>query len=41
MEREPQPKGIMIYGLVVVLGLVAINILTAQNSVRAYLAWRR
>jgi hypothetical protein len=41
MEREPQPKGIAIYGLVVVCGIVAINCLTVQNSVRAYLAWRR
>jgi hypothetical protein len=41
MERDPQPRSVVIYGTAFVLGLVAINCLTVQNSVRAYIAWRR
>jgi hypothetical protein len=41
MESQPQSRSMVLYGLAFVFGLVAINCLTVQNSVRAYVAWRR
>jgi hypothetical protein len=38
---DPRPHAIAAFGIAFILGLVAINCLTVQNSIRAYLAWRR
>jgi hypothetical protein len=38
---EPRPHSLIIFGTAFVFGLVAINCLTVQNSIRAYVAWRR
>jgi hypothetical protein len=40
-ETDPVAPQTMIFGIAVLLGLIAINCLTVQNSIRAYVAWRR
>jgi hypothetical protein len=39
--QPDRPQAVVTFGFNVVLGLIAINCLTVQNSIRAYLAWRR
>lgn len=40
-NQEPQPHIYAVFGVAFVLGLVTINCLTVQNSIRAYLGWRK
>lgn len=44
IPRMPEPQrthSAAIYGTEVLLGFIAINVLTVHNSIRAYLSWRK